>query len=80
MQFELARINEREQKLQLSKAKKEADLQLLDDEGDDFKVKISLADYEVLKRAKLQNQANPMLFGGVQQQEQNLQHQQQQQQ
>lgn len=54
MQFELDRINEREQKLQLARAKKEADLQLLDDEGDDFKVKISLADFEVLKRAKLQ--------------------------
>ena len=52
-QFQLNRIVEREQKLQLAKAKKEADLQLLDDEDDDFKVKISLADFEVLKRAKL---------------------------
>ena len=67
MQFELARINEREQKLQLAKAKKEADLQLLDDEGDDFSVKISLADFEVLKNAKLHLQANPMLFAGAQQ-------------
>ena len=66
-QFELDRIIEREQKLQLAKAKKEADLQLLEDENDDFKVKISLADFEVLKRAKLQAQANPMLMAGVQQ-------------
>ena len=64
-QFELDRIIEREQKLQLAKAKKEADLQLLEDEDDDFKVKISLADFEVLKRAKLQAQANPMLMAGV---------------
>ena len=64
-QFELDRILEREQKLQLAKAKKEADLQLLDDEADDFKVKISLADFEVLKRAKLQAQANPMLMAGA---------------
>ena len=66
-QFQLERILEREQKLQLAKAKKEADLQLLDDEADDFKVKISLADFEVLKRAKLQAQANPMLLAGAQQ-------------
>ena len=65
-QFQLDRIHEREQKLQLAKAKKEADLQLLDDEDDDFKVKISLADFEVLKRAKLQAQANPMLMAGAQ--------------
>ena len=64
-QFELDRILEREQKLQLAKANKEADLQLLDDEADDFKVKISLADFEVLKRAKLQAQANPMLMAGA---------------
>ena len=66
-QFQLERILEREQKLQLAKAKKEADLQLLDDEADDFKVKISLADFEILKRAKLQAQANPMLLAGAQQ-------------
>ena len=59
MEMQLARINEREEKLRLSKAKKEADLQLLDDEADDFKVKISLEDFEILKRAKLQQQANP---------------------
>ena len=59
MEVQLARINEREEKLRMSKAKKEADLQLLDDEADDFKVKISLEDFEILKRAKLQGQANP---------------------
>ena len=53
MEMELERIHEREEKLQLNKQKKEADLALLDDELDDFKVKISLQDYEVLKRAKL---------------------------
>ena len=53
MEFELQRLNEREEKLQLAKAKKEADLQLLEEEKDDFRVKISLADYEILKQAKL---------------------------
>ena len=53
MQFELERINERQRKLEKSKSKKEADLQLLDDEQDDFRVKISLADFELLKQAKL---------------------------
>ena len=54
MEFELQRITEREQKLQQARAKKEADLELLNDEADDFKVKISLADFEILKRAKLE--------------------------
>ena len=53
MQLELDRINEREEKLLLAKRKKEADLELLDDEQDNFQVKISLQDFEVLKRAKL---------------------------
>ncbi len=53
MEFELQRLNEREEKLQLAKAKKEADLELLEEEKDDFIVKISLADYELLKQAKL---------------------------
>ena len=53
MEFELQRLNEREEKLQLAKAKKEADLDLLEEEKDDFRVKISLADYEILKQAKL---------------------------
>ena len=44
---------------ELSKAKKQADLQLLDDEADDFKVKITMEDFEILRRAKLQQQANP---------------------
>ena len=53
MEFELQRLNEREEKLQLAKAKKEADLDLLEEEKDNFRVKISLADYELLKQAKL---------------------------
>ena len=53
IEFELQRLNEREEKLQLAKAKKEADLDLLEEEKDDFRVKISLADYEILKKAKL---------------------------
>ena len=53
MQLELDRINDREEKLRLAKQKKEADLELLDDEQDNFQVKISLQDFEVLKRAKL---------------------------
>ena len=53
MEFKLQRLNKREEKLQLAKAKKEADLQLLEEEKDDFRVKISLADYEILKQAKL---------------------------
>ena len=53
MEFELRRIVDREERLKHTKAKKEADLQLLDDEADDFKVKVSLADFEILKRAKL---------------------------
>ncbi len=57
--MELARIEEREEKIALSKAKKHADLMLLDDEADDFKVKISMEDFEILRRAKLQQQANP---------------------
>ena len=36
MQLELDRINEREEKLRLAKRKKEADLELLDDEQDNF--------------------------------------------
>lgn len=66
MQFELERLKEREEKLQLAKRKKEADLALADDEQDNFQVKISTQDWEILKRAKLQLQANPMIFGGLQ--------------
>ena len=67
VEFELERINERQRKLEKSKSKKEADLQLLDDEQDDFRVKISLADFELLKQAKLHAQANPMVVREVQQ-------------
>ena len=66
LQFELERIKEREERLQLAKRKKEADLALADDEQDNFKVKISMEDWEILKQAKQQLQGNPMVFGGLQ--------------
>ena len=72
MEFELQRLNEREEKLQLAKAKKEADLELLEEEKDDFRVKISLADYELLKQAKLYAQANQMQQQQVNQNQQQL--------
>ena len=68
--MELARINEREEKLQLAKAKKEADLELVNDEQDDFRVKISLADFELLKQLKLQQGLNPV----YQQEQQHFHH------
>ena len=49
----LERLQEKEEKIQLAKQKKQADLLLLNDEDDGFKVRVSMADYEVLKRAKL---------------------------
>ena len=49
----LKRIQEKEEKLQLAKQKREADLLLLNDEDDGFKVRVSMADFEVLKQAKL---------------------------
>jgi hypothetical protein len=42
--------------------KKEADIALLDDEDDGFKVRISVRDFEVLKKAKVAAQANPNIF------------------
>lgn len=60
LESELARLNEREEKLQLAKAKKEADLELANDEQDDFRVKISLSDYEMLKQFKMQQNMNPV--------------------
>ena len=69
MEMELTRINERTEKLQQARQKKEADLAILDDEEDDFKVKISLKDYELLKEAKVQASANNMLMGGFEQQQ-----------
>ena len=66
LQFELERIKEREERLQIAKRKKEADLALADDEQDNFKVKISMEDWEILKKAKQQLQGNPMVFGGLQ--------------
>ena len=62
VEIALERIKEKEAKLALSKQKKEADLLLINDEDDGFKVRVSLADFEVLKRFKLAAQANPDLF------------------
>ena len=65
-QIALERILEKEEKLKLAKQKKEADLLLLNDEDECFKVRISLADFEVLKRAKIASKANPQLFAEFQ--------------
>ena len=46
-------IQKKEEKLQLAKQKREADLLLLNDEDEGFKVRVSMADFEVLKQAKL---------------------------
>ena len=48
-------LKDRESKLKLAVQKTEADLQLIDDEEDQFQVKISVQDFEILKLAKLQN-------------------------
>ena len=65
MEFGLNRIKEREEKCAAAKAKLEADLEAYNSDDDDFtSVKISIKDYDVLKRAKLLEQANPNLFGG----------------
>ena len=65
MEFGLNRIKEREEKFATAKAKLEADLEAYNSDDDDFtSVKISIKDYDVLKRAKLLEQANPNLFGG----------------
>ena len=61
-EIQIARLNEKEEKLQVMKRKKEADLQLLDDEDNGFRVKVSLADNDVLKKYKLDKLANPDLF------------------
>lgn len=65
-EMQLARLQEKEEKLQVAKRKKEADLQLLNDEDDGFRVKISLADNDVLKKYKLDKLANPDLFAQYQ--------------
>ena len=41
LELQLVRINEREEKLKLAKQQKKVDLELCDDEEDDFKVKIT---------------------------------------
>ena len=54
MEFGLNRIREREEKFATAKAKLEADLEAYNSEDDDFtSVKISIKDYDVLKKAKL---------------------------
>ena len=59
MEADLDRITEREAKLQASRRKKEADLRLLDDEQDNFRVKVSQEDFELLKRIKQGQQIQP---------------------
>ena len=48
IQMELARIDQREEALKAARAKKQADLELIEDEEDDFRVKISASDYKLL--------------------------------
>ena len=63
MEDSLNRIKEREAKFAAVKAKLEADMDAYNSEDDDYtSVKISLKDYDVLKRAKLLERANPNIF------------------
>ena len=63
MEDSLNRIKEREVKFAAVKAKLEADMDAYNSEDDDYtSVKISLKDYDVLKRAKLLERANPNIF------------------
>ena len=57
LENQLRRLEERQHKLEVLKLKKEADIELAsDDDEDNFRVKISQKDFEILKRAKLQEQ------------------------
>ena len=71
LEFELQRLNERQQKLELAVLKKQADLENVDNEEDGFRIKISAKDYELLQRAKQQqpviNPALPVAFQHQQQ-------------
>ena len=63
MEDSLNRITEREAKFAAVKAKLEADMDAYNSDDDDYtSVKISLQDYDVLKRAKLLERANPNIF------------------
>ena len=63
MEDSLSRIKEREAKFAAVKAKLEADMDAYNSDDDDYtSVKISLKDYDVLKRAKLLERANPNIF------------------
>ena len=63
MENSLNRIKEREAKFAAVKAKLEADMDAYNSDDDDYtSVKISLKDYDVLKRAKLLERANPNIF------------------
>ena len=66
LEFELQRLNERQQKLELAVLKKQADLENANDEEDGFRIKVSAKDYELLQRAKEQQfniqPNNPIAF------------------
>ena len=54
MENQLRLLEERQNKLEVLRLKKQTELELVSDEEDDFRVKISQKDYEILKRAKQQ--------------------------
>ena len=63
--MQLQRLEEKQQQLELTKQKKQADLLLAEDENSDedrFNYKITAQDYEILQKAKLQEGVNPGLF------------------
>ena len=57
--MQLERLEEKQRQLELSKQKKQADLMLVQDEDSDeefFKYKISAQDFEILQKAKAQEE------------------------
>ena len=56
MENQLRLLDERQNKLEVLRLKKQTELELVSDEEDDYRVKISQKDYEILKRAKQQEQ------------------------
>ena len=57
--MQLERLEEKQRQLELSKQKKQADLMLVQDEESDeefFKYKISAQDFEILQKAKAQEE------------------------
>ena len=68
--MQLERLDEKRNRLELAKQKKQADLDLLEDENSDedfFKYKITAKDYDILQQAKAQGAEQQML--GQQQQQ-----------